>query len=468
MQICDFDELNHLSRLSHLQVLNLEGNPLCKRPHYRLHALKKIPNLRILDQIPVNSQELCEADSVLSREEAMMSMLLKNHCNIEKLKLWIRLVKVHIEFRKIYYNGPRVTRLVDEPNLPTVSSEQFLTLWKYEERLDYREKKQIREQLLEALCDLWARQDPKIHCGQSDSWDEVYATLIHQQQTAIAKLVSLAERYVLEMKMQWKQRAETDPGQAFRGLRASQGQIEQRHKEERESLIQEFRGTTESLLSDLRSESGFETESVSSKRSNRNPRFPPSSKQKDNFSRALSYSDLRETPFPTYTEEAPRIPPVPVTRATHAQEKQKNAISAHSTQNHRRKSSLKQNGEATRSFSNLQAGNQARNQAMVVKPSHTTQEKSGSETALLQQIMLLQQEMEERLEIEAKLQKINQQMKHRLDQYHDQNRNNVELAENEITRYKQSLEAASDINQALNERFCSLQEEYEELKCHLV
>jgi len=64
-QISDVAELNHLRGLSHLQTLSLIENPITQHPHYREIAIRTLPQLQLLDDVPVS-----RSDAEVPRQEA--------------------------------------------------------------------------------------------------------------------------------------------------------------------------------------------------------------------------------------------------------------------------------------------------------------------------------------------------------------------------------------------------------------
>lgn len=60
-KIANFAEIDHLASIKSLQVLTLQGNPVCNLKFYRLYVINKFPRLRLLDFQKVTPKERQEA-----------------------------------------------------------------------------------------------------------------------------------------------------------------------------------------------------------------------------------------------------------------------------------------------------------------------------------------------------------------------------------------------------------------------
>lgn len=72
-QLTYIEDLFPLSRLTSLQYLNIEGNPLCALPLLRFHIAKLLPNLKILNREQVDFSVMAErAEALVSCESAIL------------------------------------------------------------------------------------------------------------------------------------------------------------------------------------------------------------------------------------------------------------------------------------------------------------------------------------------------------------------------------------------------------------
>lgn len=63
-KVQDINQVLHLSRLPHLQVLNLSDNPICRDSNYRSFVVAAIPSLRVLDDVRVTPEERQNATQI--------------------------------------------------------------------------------------------------------------------------------------------------------------------------------------------------------------------------------------------------------------------------------------------------------------------------------------------------------------------------------------------------------------------
>lgn len=74
-EISDFRELDYLKGLQHLTVLSLADNPICSDSSYRDIVIRKLPQIRKLDDTDVNAKEMLRprAENDFHFEEAPVS-----------------------------------------------------------------------------------------------------------------------------------------------------------------------------------------------------------------------------------------------------------------------------------------------------------------------------------------------------------------------------------------------------------
>ncbi|GFR53194.1 hypothetical protein Agub_g15943, partial [Astrephomene gubernaculifera] len=80
-----------------LEALSLEGNPLAYVPHYRSRVLLALPALKSLDGRPVTEEERAAAPGAVAAEEAVMTVLLRNACEVHKMASVVQRAQVHLE-----------------------------------------------------------------------------------------------------------------------------------------------------------------------------------------------------------------------------------------------------------------------------------------------------------------------------------------------------------------------------------
>ena len=61
-KIKDLNQLIHLQELPHLKKLFLAGNPCAEKANYRMTVIRLLPNLELLDDVPVTSDEVAMAE----------------------------------------------------------------------------------------------------------------------------------------------------------------------------------------------------------------------------------------------------------------------------------------------------------------------------------------------------------------------------------------------------------------------
>ncbi|PRP77570.1 centriolin [Planoprotostelium fungivorum] len=70
-QISSLNEITSIGALKNLTSLNLEGNPVCSLPHYRLSVIFHLPNLEILDGEAIDVDDRRRARDRFSRDEVV-------------------------------------------------------------------------------------------------------------------------------------------------------------------------------------------------------------------------------------------------------------------------------------------------------------------------------------------------------------------------------------------------------------
>jgi len=83
--LADYSALEPLRSCPYLEVVSMEGNPVCELPNYRAHVLAVAPRLTALDGRTVGESERARASEVLQKETATMATLLANACLVHKL-----------------------------------------------------------------------------------------------------------------------------------------------------------------------------------------------------------------------------------------------------------------------------------------------------------------------------------------------------------------------------------------------
>ena len=143
--LSDYDSIAELRTLRRLRNLNLEGNPITRRPHYRNHIIHLVPQIRSLDKRQVmKSERECSA-AIVKREESKLLECFRRDCEIVKLKLCEKLLHVHGELRELAYGRPGVMSRHTVPPEPIFRLDTFMKFWRYDENCSRREIRRVRD-----------------------------------------------------------------------------------------------------------------------------------------------------------------------------------------------------------------------------------------------------------------------------------------------------------------------------------
>ena len=224
--IVTVDSLMPLSRCPKLKYLKLEGCPLCERPFYRLHVVRKLPHVHFLDRKEIAREERLGAKYIVEKEGQMHRVLYENHCLIHKLKRFLFQIKLRIDFRSMKLGHKRLLVPSTLPHFPRhqpvdrVNTDTFLKAWNYESLVENRLKYEIREDLVQGVLKFWkviVKQEALVAYGKgagngpkhrpatswADSfevWEEAFSQMMTVQQNAILRLKELCEEAKVELR----------------------------------------------------------------------------------------------------------------------------------------------------------------------------------------------------------------------------------------------------------------------------
>jgi len=68
-----------------IEVLSLEGNPVCELPNYRAHVVVMVPTMATLDGVVVMPEERLRASEAVQQEAACLLIMVSNACLVHKL-----------------------------------------------------------------------------------------------------------------------------------------------------------------------------------------------------------------------------------------------------------------------------------------------------------------------------------------------------------------------------------------------
>ena len=77
--------LTFLALLPNLEVLALNGNPVCKQHNYKNILVSNLQKLKLFDGKPVTIEERNEAEVRLRKEKGLLDLMLSNYCELIKL-----------------------------------------------------------------------------------------------------------------------------------------------------------------------------------------------------------------------------------------------------------------------------------------------------------------------------------------------------------------------------------------------
>ena len=143
-----------------LEVLVLEGNPVCVSPYYRAHCIVAIPSLRQLDGRDVSRSERLTANANVEREDKALAILLAGACHVAVLERGFALALVHCEMmerrgRVVAFAGALVAS--GEHSGRSFSSsggvdvDALASVWDLEETMDDAEVEGLKEALRREL-----------------------------------------------------------------------------------------------------------------------------------------------------------------------------------------------------------------------------------------------------------------------------------------------------------------------------
>ncbi|ETK80321.1 hypothetical protein L915_13982 [Phytophthora nicotianae] len=222
-------EVARLNELAQLRNLNLMGNPLCDQPNYRLRVIAVLTKLQVLDNSDITKKERHAAPHVAAQDDALRTMVLQNHFDIQKLQRIAQLISLHKTFYGYVMAGVATGRFdrVPSPNDVACNVPLLLRLWKYENSLSDQEQEALKVQMITIIVRTHAKlsENPKVKAkeyllnlasgsspgalrldGLSNdikqrcaSWEEAYANVIALQQKTTANLHAVCGKNRKEM-----------------------------------------------------------------------------------------------------------------------------------------------------------------------------------------------------------------------------------------------------------------------------
>ena len=142
-----FMEIELLSQLTSLQVLNLEGNAVTIWPFYRLHAILRLPKLKMLDSKEVKTAERDSAPGILKEESEMLQLMFSNYFLQKKLETAMTRIKLHSELMAVAYGRMSALNRADLPSPTSLDTRKYLELWSMESDLGPKERDRVLSEL---------------------------------------------------------------------------------------------------------------------------------------------------------------------------------------------------------------------------------------------------------------------------------------------------------------------------------
>eukprot|EP00939_MAST-03C_sp_MAST-3C-sp1_P002775 g2775.t1 len=209
--IFDYEAIAPLSAIRTIRTLNLEGNPINRRPHYRHHVIHHVPQLEQLDKRAVGDFERAESESIVASEQSRLRECVRRDCELVKLKTCGRLLRVHSELRQLTYGRPGALSRHRNPPNPCFRLSLFMRLCTYERCCSEGERRRVCRVMENDVVRVWTvmclervrdRSRAKVQLHRSELWNSAYATVASLQQDAYVKMSaqveSLAERALRE------------------------------------------------------------------------------------------------------------------------------------------------------------------------------------------------------------------------------------------------------------------------------
>ena len=131
----DFAELDNLSGLRNLQVVNFEFNPISHDPHYRSHVIARIPSLSMVDSRTIDAAERVKAPGIVRMEEIMLNMMYSNECVIMRLQSALDRVRMHQELREVAFGRISALNRLDFPMFTAFKPNFYLKICSQDETL---------------------------------------------------------------------------------------------------------------------------------------------------------------------------------------------------------------------------------------------------------------------------------------------------------------------------------------------
>ena len=268
-----FTEIEALSQYPSLQVLNLEGNPVTIWPFYRLHAILRMPKLKMLDSKEVKPAERESAPSILKEESEMLQLMFSNYFLQKKLEGAMTRIKLHSELMAVAYGRMSALNRADLPAPTSLDTRKYLELWEIENNLGPKERDRVLSELrmevrrvklsqttkdmdVTGVFDVFKAlvsegEDPSLALkrrpGMSEhaQWQLAFRQVSMTQQTTISRLLSRLQ----EVKAEAEAKTLTlhNQSSAINRMRAENDERERNAALDREALIRELRAQVGSL-----------------------------------------------------------------------------------------------------------------------------------------------------------------------------------------------------------------------------
>ena len=268
-----FTEIEALSDFPSLQVLNLEGNPVTIWPFYRLHAILRMPKLKMLDSKEVKPAERESAPSILKEEGEMLQLMFSNYFLQKKLEGAMTRIKLHSELMAVAYGRMSALNRADLPAPTSLDTRKYLEFWEIENNLGPKERDRVlgelrmevrRVKLSQSTKDMDVTgvfdvfkalvsegEDPsqalRRRPGMSEhaQWQLAFRQVSMAQQTTISRLLSRLQEVKTEAEA--KTLMLHNQSSAINRMRAENQERERNAALDREALIRELRAQVGSL-----------------------------------------------------------------------------------------------------------------------------------------------------------------------------------------------------------------------------
>ena len=176
-----------------LEVLVLEGNPICAAPYYRQNVMCSLPMLKQLDGRDITEVERRNAPFMVNREDTAISLLVTGACHVQLLENIFKLALVHDEFvASQKYNMDVFDSTEEGVRSRKIDVHMLSEIWDYEGELNDSEKRDLQEAMRLELQREMNRERFSSHrtkeVGVDEAFDAAFKTIQLRQHKATSAL----------------------------------------------------------------------------------------------------------------------------------------------------------------------------------------------------------------------------------------------------------------------------------------